>query len=537
MVSVGVGEAYLAHHARFRPVDASFMALQGHDDRLPDASATAAADERNGIASLQAMLEALPEAVDPGERLDRRIAGSQLAATGSALQSLPRFSNPAWYTGEAAFGVISLLLPGARPTPHAALLARLKAIPDFLADARARLAGGAAARRITERARMEAAATAAFLRSGVRLHEEWQEEWNVHAEVAASAFDAFATAIDALPDASGAVGRAHVELLMREVHGLDFDAGEATRRAAAAFDDLTRQLEELAARRDPGASWRVQLAQLDRPSVAAPAAVLDLVRGIDRDARAGAAALVTPANEYGLEYRWLAPCWREVAKSLYFLSYRSPPACCAGTGSTYWITPFSAGDAATYLAANAETPVKVTHAVHHGSIGHHTQNARARVAASRLARVGGTDCALGLAFLCSGTMVEGWACYAQDLMQEVPGFYSQLQGMYLLQQQRRNVASVLVDIRLHTGEWTPDEAEAFYRDQAYFAAARVGREITRNLMLPGTRLMYWLGTQAILDLRRRWRGGTREFHDTLLGYGHVPVAWAGEEMARAGLLA
>jgi hypothetical protein len=55
-------------------------------------------------------------------------------------------------------------------------------------------------------------------------------------------------------------------------------------------------------------------------------------------------------------------------------------------------------------------------------------------------------------------------------------------------------------------------------------------------MLPATRLMYWLGIDQIRALRNRWRGETRDFHDRLISYGHVPVAWAGEEMARADLL-
>jgi uncharacterized protein (DUF885 family) len=48
-------------------------------------------------------------------------------------------------------------------------------------------------------------------------------------------------------------------------------------------------------------------------------------------------------------------------------------------------------------------------------------------------------------------------------------------------------------------------------------------------MFPGTALMYWLGTQSILDLReeqRRALGASfnlREFHDQLLGYGSIPV--------------
>ena len=192
---------------------------------------------------------------------------------------------------------------------------------------------------------------------------------------------------------------------------------------------------------------------------------------------------------------------------------------------------------AAWLRANSETNIKVIHAVHHGSVGHHTQNARARAAASHLARVAGTDCALGLAFLSSGTMVEGWACYVQDMMAEAQDFYTPEELVALKQMERRNIASIIVDIRLATGEWSPAEAAAFYRDEGGFAPARVEGEITRNAMLPGTRLMYALGVDMIRDLRGRWKGGTRDFHDTLIGFGNVPVAWAGEEMARAGQLA
>jgi uncharacterized protein (DUF885 family) len=174
--------------------------------------------------------------------------------------------------------------------------------------------------------------------------------------------------------------------------------------------------------------------------------------------------------------------------------------------------------------------------VHHGSIGHHTQNARAREAPSRLARLGGTDCAAATAFLSSGTMVEGWACYAEDLLLEVPDFYTPGERLLLKHFERRNAASVLVDIHLHTGAWSLEEARRFYREEAGFAPARVAGEVTRNSIFPASRLMYWVGVEAIKALRSRWRGDTRAFHDELIGHGHVPVAWVEREMQHAGTI-
>ena len=48
--------------------------------------------------------------------------------------------------------------------------------------------------------------------------------------------------------------------------------------------------------------------------------------------------------------------------------------------------------------------------------------------------------------------------------------------------------------------------------------------------------MYWAGVEAIRALRWRWRGDTRSFHDTLLQFGHVPIAAIEESMAGNGLL-
>jgi uncharacterized protein (DUF885 family) len=289
----------------------------------------------------------------------------------------------------------------------------------------------------------------------------------------------------------------------------------------------------MASQIDPRRSWRQQLDDLSAHHPATAATVLESYRAWHDRAMIEGATLVTPATAYGLEYRALAPAFRTVAKDLYFLFYRSPPAGRPGEGSLYWVAPPSADEAA-YLRLQNHATVKAIHAVHHGSIGHHTQNACARLAPSRLARLGGTDCAAGIAFLSAGTMVEGWACYAEDLLLEVPDFYSPAERLLLKHFERRNAASVLVDIRLHTGEWSLNEARRFYREEAGFAPSRVDGEVTRNSIFPASRLMYWAGVERIKELRSRWRGNARSFHDELIGHGHVPVAWVESEMKLAG---
>lgn len=528
-------DAFLKHYWRLHPVDATFMGSMDYDALLPPASGDTLANELTDIAALEERLAAIAEPEAVGDRLDRRMMQAELAIQKAAAKTRSRLANPAWYSGEAAFSIISLLLPQSAPVRHDALLARLAGIPNFLASARDRLSGQPAPRGWAARAQREAAAMAEFLRDDIKLHEEFDEGWSAPAAKAADALDAFAANVEGLADADPACGEAYLSLLMGTIHGLDFGPREAVELAQAGFHRMGGELEEMAKALDPTKSWQEIIAGLSNTHPANADAVFTSYRDWDEAARSEGAELVTTAVEYGLEYRWMTPCFRKVSQSLYFLFYRSPPGLKPGVGSTYWIAP-SGADEQAFLRGNSTALVKTIHSVHHGGVGHHTQNARARVAQSRLARIAGTDCAWGLAFLGSGTLIEGWACYVEDLLMEAPGFYTPAEILLLKHYERRNAASVLVDIKLHLGEWSLEEAMAFYRDEAGFAPSRVEGEVVRNSMLPGSRLMYWIGVEGIKALRQRWKGGTLSFHNTLLSYGHVPLAWVAEEMERAGQL-
>ena len=367
----------------------------------------------------------------------------------------------------------------------------------------------------------------------MRHHPEFTAEWDEAARRGAQALERFAGAIGGGEDAL-ACGEDYLAFLMRTAHGIDLSPAQALARAEAAFASLSDELVEMAARIDPHIAWRDQLAALSE--IQPPRArLLDTYRALNTRALALGAQLLSPATEYRLDYRPMSPAFAEIARASYFLSYRCPPAHRAGEGSVYWITEPSASDPVALRTHNIAA-IKTTHVAHHGSVGHHTQNARAREASSRLARLGGTDCASAIAFLSSGTLVEGWACYATELLLEAEDYYTPAEALLLKHGERRNAASVIADIKLHTGAWRLEETMRFYRDEAGFAPSRVEAEVVRNSMFPASRLMYWHGVGALKELRRRWPSTERSFHDTLLSFGHVSVAWAAEEMARAGLL-
>src|SRR5947208_2949502 len=168
---------------------------------------------------------------------------------------------------------------------------------------------------------------------------------------------------------------------------------------------------------------------------------------------------------------------------------------------------------------------------------HHLQNWYAyHRAAARVGQVAGIDCASRIAMLCGGSMAEGWACYATDLMEEI-GFLDAFDQLALAHTRLRIAARAVVDTRLHTGRWTLEEAEACYRDDVGMSAEAARAEAVKNSMFPATALMYLVGTTLTHTLRRDLAGTLgfelRSFHDRLLSYGSVPVALASEAMTGA----
>jgi hypothetical protein len=71
------------------------------------------------------------------------------------------------------------------------------------------------------------------------------------------------------------------------------------------------------------------------------------------------------------------------------------------------------------LRATNTSVIKLNHVVHHGAIGHHVQNAHAYAGPSAIGQIAAVDCASRIGMFLGGTMAEGWACYATDLMDEI----------------------------------------------------------------------------------------------------------------------
>ncbi len=137
----------------------------------------------------------------------------------------------------------------------------------------------------------------------------------------------------------------------------------------------------------------------------------------------------------------------------------------------------------------------------------------------------------------SGTNVEGWAHYAEQMMMDEG--YGQLPEESLkiadklrigeLQDALLRNARYVVAIEMHTGKMSFDEGVRFFEREGYQTHANAVRE-TRRGTSDATYLMYTLGKLEILKLRadlQKREGGKfnlQRFHDEFMRQGVAPIS-------------
>lgn len=527
-------QSYFAH----RPVNATFIGQHDFDNRLPDLSAAGIAELRRDTQTLLRAADKLPqEPLDPWQRIDRRLAEGYLQLQEWEIES-GRFygRNPSIYCGEATFGVMSLFLSEFAPLQDRvdAATSRMNAIPGLLSQCRDNIGNVPlpwlqqaitecrGARRFFSGGVNTAAgdaATADFLRACARSAE------------ALSEFGQFLQAISAdAPPAPAGCGRSVFDLHLRHAHCLDEDAESVLAYAEAELRKADAELEEGLAR----------AGMKNFPEVSAALAALhpdvsDYYRRYVetwqamRDIAIDNQLLSWP--DFPVQYRPIPDWARHAAPDLYFLNYRSPAALGRPEMHNYWVTPIDASmnddEQRQRLRANNDSVIKLNHVVHHGGIGHHVQNWHAFKSPSLVGRIAAVDCASRIAMHCGGTMAEGWACYATDLIGEFGGL-TELESLAEKQTRRRMCARAIIDVRFHCGDLSFAEAVAFYVQRAGMSEDAATYEVTRNSMFPAAAMMYIVGCDAIHDLRaelaQRDDFDLCAFHDRFLSHGSIPVA-------------
>jgi uncharacterized protein (DUF885 family) len=127
--------------------------------------------------------------------------------------------------------------------------------------------------------------------------------------------------------------------------------------------------------------------------------------------------------------------------------------------------------------------------------------------------------------------VEGWGMYSEQMMREqafdaAPNFLLNVHTDAIWRACR-----IILDVRMHRGEIGVDEAIAFLVEQTSFEHANARAEVRRYTYTPTYQLSYLLGKVLLLGLRADEQArlgdafSLRDFHDTLLRNGSIPVSF------------
>jgi uncharacterized protein (DUF885 family) len=201
-----------------------------------------------------------------------------------------------------------------------------------------------------------------------------------------------------------------------------------------------------------------------------------------------------------------------------FAAYFSPPKFDPNPKGIYIVTP-SVGNDPNAMREHNYSSISNT-SIHEAYPGHHLQLA-----------VANRHPSLTRLLADAPEFVEGWGMYSEQLMREqgfddAPNFRLALYTDAIWRASR-----IILDIRMHRGELTVEEATDFLVAQTSFERANARAEVNRYTYTPSYQLSYLLGKVLLLQLRADEQarlGSTfdlRLFHDTLLNNGSLPISF------------
>ncbi|HEX7938535.1 MAG TPA: DUF885 domain-containing protein, partial [Gemmatimonadaceae bacterium] len=465
----------------------------------------------------------------------------------------------------------------------AMVVKRLRAIPAYLDVARANLSAGRKSGNIPDRRMVQrdgidgSRANATFLRSGLpaqakvflggqRFAGATLTDVASAGEAAARAFEQFASWLEKTYAVNEAVdryalGETAYEWRVRTILRDERSVSDLYAYGQEQVDLYTRLIgdvaEKIASARgmklpfgtDQDRAWSIRKVIEDLSSES-PANDEQLMQWYKETAARAVAygreqSMFDIPADYQLDIVPTPPVLRSTVDATYF---PAPPFKKSGVGRFY-LTPTGNDPAA--LREHSRASVADT-AVHEGFPGHdwhfkYMTGHAAEISNIRWLTPGAVEDSS--AMWGDSMPTEGWGLYVEELMAQPTaerpyGFYNAGEYLYQLQGQLLRAVRVRVDVGLHTGRMTFDEAVSYFAEHVSFypnAIARAAHEpaaravtdsatraIYRYSKWPTQALAYNLGKNAILSMREtyRTRKGSaytaREFHERFMRMGTIP---------------
>jgi len=337
-----------------------------------------------------------------------------------------------------------------------------------------------------------------------------------------------------LADPRDGVGPERHAISRRRFMGMDVDANDAYAWGWGEVARLDKEMARVAQQIEPGASLAEVRHLLDtdpRRAINGEAGLRDWLQELMDEAM----SFLITNNHFEIPQKI-----RRIEAMI------SPP---GGAAAMYYTPPSEdlTRPGRTWYPTNGRTFFprwsKPTTAYHEGVPGHHLQVAIATINSEKLSRFQRNTFVSGHG--------EGWALYAERLMDEFDFFANPEYRLGYLYAQAFRAARVVIDIGIHCGfaipkdwswhageQWTPDLALEFLAARSSSDDAFNRSEINRYLGWPGQAISYKLGERVWLDLRddaRKKHGANfdlRKWHAFALDLGNLGLDLLQKELSR-----
>jgi uncharacterized protein (DUF885 family) len=469
------------------------------------------------------------------EDIDRRLMIGLLEATIHTAQARRVWENDAsLYVPAGPIGrALEPTAPGTPQERASALTKLLELVPARIEQGRKNLVKPP--RSYTESAIFRTEGTIKLLHAGAPgLAKEAGEQgkaMSAAADAALTALDGYRKFLreDLLARSTGTwvLGKENYEYVLQHRWFLDADADAILARGKQAFEETEALAQQVAQRIQPGAkNWTDVYEKLKDDHPAADGIKQAYQTKIDA------------AKAFVIQHKivTLPPGERVITidtppamrRSSPFGTFQSVDAFGDGlegklvlTPIEEWMTPAQRQDR---LRAHHNAWIPII-AVHEAYPGHHAEGLF-RQANTRLLRKVAHE----------SVMSEGWGLYTEEMMYE-QGF---LQGDDVRLTQLRNrlwrAARVIMDVSLHTGKMTYDEAVTFLADKVRFDRYAAALDVDMYTVRPTYVLGYLIGMQEIESIRKDYvakygePSPPSEFYDRLLSVGAIPPALVRESL-------
>jgi len=523
----GLIEADFRDLVQKHPILATYVGLHDGDGRLDDASRDAVEQEIADAHRLEREIEAIdPAGLSESVRLERELA---LHNTRREIFDLEvhrvweRRSTALDQVGDSLFGIFARdFAPLAERL--VSLTARMEGIPKLLEQHRTRATAPQV--RLWQELELDSGAQMPFLFNEIRaagarvLDERAQARLSRAVETATASIAAYLEAIKGAMGStveSWALGsEAYDQLVgLRAFDGLDASQILEIGHQQLALNKTARV--EDARRIDPSVD---EPAVVDRVKSNHPATFEEALAAY-KDAMMRARAHIVERDLATLppgERISVIPTPEYLRTVIPFAAYFEPGKFDRDPSGIYIVTP-SVGNDPNAMREHNYASISNT-SVHEAYPGHHLQLAAA-VRHPSLVRLM-TD---------APEFVEGWGMYSEQMMRE-QGFDAGPDFMLALHTDAIwRACRIILDVRMHRGELSVEEATAFLVEHTGFEHANAQAEVFRYTYTPTYQLSYLLGKVLLLALRadeqRRLgdRFSLKAFHDSLLRNGSLPISF------------